>query len=391
MEPETYNYTDNMVDCEAMIVGAGPAGISTWLHLQRYAPELANRTIVIDKAVFPREKLCAGAVGGWSSDVFKGLEINLDTPCLVVSHADFVFGNEVYHFHRSNCFMLVQRIEFDDALVKIAVKRGLQLHESEKLIDITRNRNRLRVKTNRKKYRMQVIIGADGALSSVRRKMMPPKKLHLAPTIQIYSRVDPNRDAEFKEKKIRIDLTPIREGLQGYVWHFPCLRDGVPSVARGIGDFRIHPNRQRAEIKKIFSRELQSRKIDPKAKSWSSHPIHWYSGKDIISRPNVILVGDAAGIEPAFGGGIHLALSYGDLAARAIVAAFDENDFTFDDYEKRLQSHVVGKSIAHCTHLAKKMYGAKMHPLDVARELFSENPNPPPPNLLSLFLGGNRP
>ena len=39
----------NALDCEVMIVGGGPAGISTWLHLQKYAPQLASHTVVIDK------------------------------------------------------------------------------------------------------------------------------------------------------------------------------------------------------------------------------------------------------------------------------------------------------------------------------------------------------
>ena len=42
-----------------MIVGAGPAGISTWLHLQKEAPQLAGRSIVIEKAVFRMQNRAA--------------------------------------------------------------------------------------------------------------------------------------------------------------------------------------------------------------------------------------------------------------------------------------------------------------------------------------------
>ena len=47
-------------DYDVMIVGGGPAGISTWLHLHKRNPALAARTILIDKAVYPRQKLCGG-------------------------------------------------------------------------------------------------------------------------------------------------------------------------------------------------------------------------------------------------------------------------------------------------------------------------------------------
>ena len=157
-----FNTEDSVLDCKVMIVGGGPAGISTWLHLQKYAPQLASHTLVIEKAVFPRDKLCAGGVGGWSADVLRHLEIKLDIPYIFVSDLEFIFEKEIYHFHQPNCFMLVQRIDFDYALVKSAVNRGLELHEDEMFIDVTRDHNRLIVETNKREYRVKTLIGADG-------------------------------------------------------------------------------------------------------------------------------------------------------------------------------------------------------------------------------------
>jgi len=384
MVSQKLNTKDRVLDCTIMIVGGGPAGISTWLHLQKYAPQLAGRSLVIEKAVFPRDKLCAGGVGGWSAEVLEHLEVELDIPSLFVSDVEFRFGKEIYHLHQPSLFRVVQRMDFDHALVKTAVNRGLELHEDEMLIDVTREQNRLIVKTNKRKYSVQTLIGADGALSVMRRKMMPPHKPHLAPTIQIFAAVDPQYDSEFNEKKMVLNLGPIDEGLQGYVWHVPCLKDGAPSIAHGIGDFRIYPDKPPADMKKIFSRELQSRNIHQDPKSWSSHPIRWLSNEDIVSQPNIILAGDAAGIEPAFGGGIHIALSYGEVAAHAIIDAFQNNDFSFHDYKQRIQSHLVGKYIGECTSLALEMYGGRMNPLDVAREFFTKRYDGS--NLLFLLL-----
>ena len=372
------------MDPKVIIVGAGPAGISTWLHLQKYAPELANHTLVIDKAVFPRDKLCAGGVGGWSADVLRDLAVDLDIPSVFVSDVDLKFGNEEYRFHQPNFFRIVHRIDFDHALVKNAMSRGLELHQNETFLDALREKNKLIVKTNRAEYSAKALIGADGALSVVSRKMMPSRKPHLAQTIQIYAKADAQFDTEFHEKKISIDLSPCKEGLQGYLWHFPCLIDGTPSIAHGIGDFRIHRDRPKADMKKIFSRELQSRNIHPKPQLWSSKPIRWFSKKDIVSQPNILLVGDAAGIEPAFGGGIHLSLSYGEVAAHAVIDAFEKNDLSFREYGKRLQSHLVGEWINKCTRLALEMYSGRMNPLDAAREVFPERRIPP--ELLSQMV-----
>ena len=129
-------------------------------------------------------------------------------------------------------------------------------------------------------------------------------------------------------------------------------------------------------MKKIFGRELRSRKIHRGPKTWSSHPIPWHSDNDILSQANVILVGDAAGVEPAFGGGIHLSLSYGEVATQAIIDAFQKDNFFFRNYQKRVQSHAVGIFIAKCTRLAMEMYGGKMNPLHAVREAFALNYDP---------------
>ena len=47
---------------DLIIVGAGPAGISTALHLAKLAPELIARTLILEKARHPRHKLCGGGL-----------------------------------------------------------------------------------------------------------------------------------------------------------------------------------------------------------------------------------------------------------------------------------------------------------------------------------------
>jgi len=363
---------DRVLNCEVMIVGGGPAGISTWLHLQKYAPELAGHSLVIEKAVFPRDKLCAGGIGGWCTDVFEHLEIELEIPSLVVSDVEFRFGRETFNLHRPNLFRVVQRMDFDHVLAQTALNRGLKLQEGETLVDVTRENNRLIVTTSRRKYRVRILIGADGAFSAVRRKTMPPHQLCLAPTLEVFAKVNAGYESEFSEKQMVVDLTPVKEGLQGYIWHIPCLRNNTPSIIHGICDFHLHRDQPRANMKILLQRELEARKIYPEPESYHSYPIRYYSNENPISQPNTLLVGDAAGIEPAFGGGIHIALSYGELAARAIMDAFQYKNFSFTDYKKRLNSHLIGEWIAECTSLALEMYGGKRHPLDVARMLFSD-------------------
>ena len=118
-------------DFDIMIVGGGPAGISTWLHLHKYNPELASKTVLIEKAKYPRDKICGGGVGAWSGVVLQHLGIDLEIPSIFISDIEFVFGKELYHLHQPNSFRMIRRSEFDHALAKTAIHRGLQLHENE--------------------------------------------------------------------------------------------------------------------------------------------------------------------------------------------------------------------------------------------------------------------
>ncbi len=262
-------------DFSAIIIGGRGGRDSTWLHLHKYARSLALKALLIDKAVFPRDKLCAGSVGGWSPLVLKQLGIDLDIPSVLVSDVESKFEKEIFLHHQPDCIQVVQRVEFDHALVKTALGKDLSLHEDEVLIDATRDNNRLIVKTSKGTYRAQILVGADSALGMVHRKMLPPQKQHLARTVQIFAPVDSQYHPEFDRKKIVWDFTPVKEGLQGYVYHFPCLINNVPSMAHGVDDVRIYNSKPWADLKKIFSRALQSRNIQQKPRSWLSHPIRW--------------------------------------------------------------------------------------------------------------------
>lgn len=52
----------NKVKYDVIIVGAGPAEISTALHLANLAPELITRTLILEKEGHLRPKLCGGGI-----------------------------------------------------------------------------------------------------------------------------------------------------------------------------------------------------------------------------------------------------------------------------------------------------------------------------------------
>ena len=64
---------------DLLVVGSGPSGTSTALHLVKKDPSWAERIVVIDKAVHPREKLCGGGVTHIGQNILAGLKSDVFT------------------------------------------------------------------------------------------------------------------------------------------------------------------------------------------------------------------------------------------------------------------------------------------------------------------------
>jgi flavin-dependent dehydrogenase len=142
-------------------------------------------------------------------------------------------------------------------------------------------------------------------------------------------------------------------------------------VNHGIYNARINSKSTKINLKNLFQQELRSKNINISPNNWQSHPIPWNEKISEISKPNILLAGDSAGIEPFIGGGIHLSLAYGKLASDTIIKAFNENDFSFDNYTKNYQNYTFGKYIKKLTQIAKEAYSGNINIIDTLNKLLN--------------------
>src|SRR6267378_8583161 len=98
-----------MLDYEVMIVGAGPSGCSAALELANLDKGLADRVLLLDKAVFPRPKLCAGGVSVDSDAVLRELHLEVDLPAVPVHTTQFLLPTGRLTFQHRNQFRVLRR------------------------------------------------------------------------------------------------------------------------------------------------------------------------------------------------------------------------------------------------------------------------------------------
>lgn len=348
---------------DVLIVGSGPAGSSTALHLVKQDPAWAERILIVDKAVHPREKLCGGGITHMGQNILARLGLKIETPHFDVRQARIAYENLAYTFYGNPVFTIVRRDEFDHWLVKKAEEKGVTIRQGEAVLDMKSTDDYIEVTTDKAIIQAKVLVAADGSRSTVRRKMKWDDESRVARLLEILTPENAQEQVEFRERLAVFDFSPMKDDMQGYYWDFPSFVNGKTFMNRGVFDSRAQPQRPKADLVKELRESLDKRDRDLDDYKLKGHPIRWFDKDGRYSAHRVILAGDAAGADPLVGEGIAFALSYGDVATDAIVDAFERDDYRFLDYRERIIDHNILKQLPSRTRLARLAYKLGRYPL----------------------------
>jgi flavin-dependent dehydrogenase len=318
---------------------------------------MAERTLLLDAAVFPREKLCGGGLIRSSDRLLAHLGVTTPVPSVEVRAMRFEYDGGRSEIRKPGLFRVVRRERFDHTLLCAARAAGVHVREGEAALRLDREEGCIRVTTRLGEYRARVLIGADGANSRVRRRFVGRSRGERFVALEVLTPCDDTGDDTLETAVF--DFRPVARGLRGYAWDFPSLREGKPLMNRGLGGARWPSG---VRLSDLFGESLAARGIDIgrcRVAGWSAPLYHADSAQ---SAAHVLLAGDAVGVDPWLGEGISVALGTGILAAHSTFDALDSGRFDFGDHRERIRESAVGWQLCRNRDLADPFYESAAKP-----------------------------
>ena len=318
---------------EIVIVGAGPAGCYTAQLLKNYG---FKTRIIEEHREVGKPVRCAGLVG---RQVFENTLLPLSETSIInqINGALFFYRDDNFQIKREGVAYVIDREKFDKNL-----SQGLEIECGKKLIEIKKEGSSYILKTTLEDIYADLVIGADGPSSQVRKFInvnknngKDEKKDRKRERVKLYVGVQYRMKLDKELTPPSITQVHLREGIPFFIWIIPegdnIIRLGVISkncrkdLEQFIEDFRI-----KGEI------------------------IEKLSGIFLVGLTqnfyqNIALVGDAAcQVKPLTGGGIYYGLKSAELLAECI------RDNRLDEYDRRLKRK-FGKEIKFALK-ARKFY-----------------------------------
>jgi geranylgeranyl reductase family protein len=310
---------------DVIVVGAGPAGCSAACFIAHKGYEV----LLIDKAKFPRDKICGDGFSASSLAVLEKLgaleiversnpfridKVTVSSPngTIVSAKPPTVEGLRDYGYVIPRKEFDYQFLQFAEGISKVTLLENIRVEEL-----IYDGLDVCGVRSKNEMFIGKIIIGADGVHSTIAKILSlrnnNPKHRGLAMRAYFDNVENLNHEIEIHyEESI----------LPGYAWIFPTgehtANVGVGVLTRfadptGIRDlfYRFLERNNQARIKLTNAQMIEN--------SLRGCPLPIGSFPSERSYRNVLLIGDAASfVDSLTGEGIYYALRSGEYAAEAV-------------------------------------------------------------------------
>jgi geranylgeranyl reductase family protein len=324
---------------DVVIVGGGPSGSTSGYILSK----AGLKVVIVDKARFPRQKLCAGLLTQKTirlicslfsetvESLLKREIINFES-----NYFEVFFRNRCIAkvHHNSMPFYYVDRSVYDNFFLQKAKEEGAEILEGETAVSTDYRKNEV-VTSSGKTLRSKHIIGADGVYSRVRKEVFFERQKSdlwqrdLATAFEVFVEREKERNTDYYSK---IFYGYVR---WGYAWLFP----NKDHVRIGLGGLNV---KNEKVLLFLFRRFLSSLGLSNYSEiRVQGHAVPYGNFLENPVRESTLLVGDAAGFaDPLLGEGIYYAHKSAQLASLAIIQETAEGKSAGITYRKKLGEHV---------------------------------------------------
>lgn len=334
-----------------VVIGSGPAGsrIARRLVEVGVAPD---DVLVLDRARFPRQKLCGGAI------TYRGTE-SLRELTGRPAGGGTTFGLQFTSRYgdwpvlEPGTQYLYDRAHLDDLLRREAVAVGVEVREGVTVRALEPDAAGWRLELGDGEIlAADRVVGADGAAGVSRRA----SGLAGGWTGRLVEGVYRCVDGVWDPHRLYINFDAILDGIPGYGWIFPYPKPGTTGLWKiGVMDGRGRvPGARLRAWTEAYAAESGFERLDDKLAGW---PERYFHARSRAHRPGLVLVGEAWGIDPLLGEGIAPSLAMADYAARRLKRALDRGRDRIPLYEKRFLAEEEGANLVLHGFAADRLYG----------------------------------
>ena len=286
-----------------IIVGGGPAGTSAGIHLLM---SKFDDVTIIDKSIFPRNKLCGGLVTADAIPELEkmGIDLNDKTVFHTNTYVRYYNKKRLINEYQNIKHFVVQRTDFDNLLMKRFKELGGKTIEGDMVVTIDTKKNIVTTKSGLE-LPYDFLIGADGANSRVRNAINKTKPDN-AFCAQVTAPLTPDT-----EDTVSVIFNKV---TAGFAWKFATKTD----VKIGVGSFD-NPK----TLIKFIKKDNPNLKVQGAFVPYGNLPT-------VRAKKNIFLAGDAGGyVDPVLGEGISFAINHGAfypkiLKSKDPVAKYEE-------------------------------------------------------------------
>lgn len=334
-----------MITTSVCIIGAGPGGATAALQLDR----LGIPCVVLDKAVFPRDKVCGDGLSGKVITALQKIDQGIADRLQNLIEKENSWGVTFVSPGRQSLDVpykpnysktedapigfVCKRIHFDNFLVdELKRSPNVRLFEGVSADKYTLEEDGYLVSDAKGEFTVKadLIIIANGAHSSFTREVagirMEPK--YYAAGIRAYYKGVKGMHADSF-----IELHFLKNLLPGYLWIFPLPNGeanvGMDMLSDAVRDRKVNLKTLMTDTLKqdpIFAERFKDAEM---TSSLDGYGLPLGSRKRRLSGQRYMLVGDAAFlIDPFTGEGIGNALYSGAIAAQQAAACLQAGNFS---------------------------------------------------------------